>query len=463
MNRLIALSFIIILSLTFAVSCKQDSSRQSEKNQEPVLNKVRTININSDSTQSYSLYLPTSYNPNDRFPAVFLFDPHANGRLPVDKLRKKAEELGYILIGSNNSRNGADNLTYICQSLIQDALNKFRIDRNRIFAGGFSGGARVAGSVLPQITRVQSVFSCGAGLMQAIQLIKKKNLTYLGIIGEQDFNYREAIQTHQVFNQKGIENHLLSFQGGHEWPPDSILSKSLDWFECQSMKNNPKNVSEDWLNTFYKKQINKAEFLAKNKNKLESYHQYRWVYACVKDLLSTKKLTKRIQKLKNSPEIARYYQQRNQLLQQEQRLYNQYIQAYMHRDTEWWKREINEYEKKISQTSNPQQKNFLIRLKNYWSMAGFSLTSNALEKDQIEKARHTTDIYQMVDPENPDVYYLKAKLFALTGNQEQAMEHLKKAADKGFEDWDRIRKDSIFIKTLQNKKLKPLINSEKQL
>jgi hypothetical protein len=58
-----------------------------------------------DPTQSYAVYLPSSYTPLKRWPIIYAFDPEARGRVPVNLYKEVAEKYGYIIVGSNNSRN----------------------------------------------------------------------------------------------------------------------------------------------------------------------------------------------------------------------------------------------------------------------------------------------------------------------------------------------------------------------
>jgi len=50
--------------------------------------------------------LPSYYGPEKQWPIIYIFEHAARGRLPVGIFKKTAEEFGYILMASNNSRNG---------------------------------------------------------------------------------------------------------------------------------------------------------------------------------------------------------------------------------------------------------------------------------------------------------------------------------------------------------------------
>src|SRR6185503_18751108 len=61
----------------------------------------------ADSSQSYALYVPARYTPSRVWPVIFAFDPGARGRIPVERYQAAAERYGFVVVGSNNSRNGS--------------------------------------------------------------------------------------------------------------------------------------------------------------------------------------------------------------------------------------------------------------------------------------------------------------------------------------------------------------------
>src|SRR5258708_24709849 len=72
-------------------------------------------------------------------------DPGARGRIPVTQFQAAAESYGYIVAGSNNSRNGSWNSSLLAvQAMAADVSKPFVIDSKRMYAAGMSGGARAA-------------------------------------------------------------------------------------------------------------------------------------------------------------------------------------------------------------------------------------------------------------------------------------------------------------------------------
>src|SRR5882724_4583455 len=67
---------------------------------------IAKVQCRDDASQSYALYLPSAYTPDREWPVIFAFDPGGRGLNPVERYRGAAEKYGYIVAGSNNSRNG---------------------------------------------------------------------------------------------------------------------------------------------------------------------------------------------------------------------------------------------------------------------------------------------------------------------------------------------------------------------
>ena len=68
---------------------------------------IPDVRCADDALQGYALYLPSCYTADREWPVIFAFDPGGRGLNPVERYKKAAEKYGYIVAGSNNSRNGS--------------------------------------------------------------------------------------------------------------------------------------------------------------------------------------------------------------------------------------------------------------------------------------------------------------------------------------------------------------------
>jgi len=83
-----------------------------------------------NSEQSYAAFLPSTYSEARSWPVVFAFDPGGRGKIPVELMKDAAERYGYIVLGSNNSRNGAWKIeSEAADAMLQDAQQRFNAAR----------------------------------------------------------------------------------------------------------------------------------------------------------------------------------------------------------------------------------------------------------------------------------------------------------------------------------------------
>lgn len=203
---------------------------------------VDPIACSGDATQSYALYLPSAYSADRAWPIVYCFDPAARGRRAVERFQEAAERFGYIVIGSNNSRNNQPgSLVGTVNSLLSDTRRRFRIDPRRQYAAGFSGGARVASLVGCQL-KFAGIIACGAGFMGDVP--EKVGPAFFGCAGREDYNYFELRDVDDALAERNAQHRFVTFEGEHQWLPESVAVEALAWMELQAMRKSLRERDE---------------------------------------------------------------------------------------------------------------------------------------------------------------------------------------------------------------------------
>jgi poly(3-hydroxybutyrate) depolymerase len=106
---------------------------------------IDDVACTNDATQHYSLYLPSNFTPDRAWPVILAFDAGGRGRRGVERYQAGAERYGYIVAGSNNSRNGPWKPSLdAARAMAIDVGTRFPVESRRIYTAGMSGGARVA-------------------------------------------------------------------------------------------------------------------------------------------------------------------------------------------------------------------------------------------------------------------------------------------------------------------------------
>ncbi|HYN02745.1 MAG TPA: hypothetical protein VE359_09900, partial [Vicinamibacteria bacterium] len=158
----------IVFAFSLSLLASQADTADSAPPPLPTGQVVDSVVCLRDPSQSYALYLPKGYRPDRQWPVLYAFDPAARGRVPVVLFQEAAERLGYVVVGSNNSRNGpAEPVFKAIEAAWIDTHDRFAVDPRRIYTTGMSGGTFPALTLGAQ--RAGGVIAC-AGALDADRL-----------------------------------------------------------------------------------------------------------------------------------------------------------------------------------------------------------------------------------------------------------------------------------------------------
>jgi poly(3-hydroxybutyrate) depolymerase len=211
---------------------------------------VDDVKCAADATQSYALYLPSQYSADRTWSVLIAFHPAARGRLMVEKYQAAAEQYGYVVAGSNTSRNGSWAVSAAAvQAMSVDLARRFSLDPQRIYLTGMSGGARVAMLVALGKNNIAGVIASSAGYPDS-QPRASVPFAVFGTAGTEDFNY---IEMRQLDRQLTSPHHLVVFNGGHTLPPDTVAFEAIEWMELQAIKSGRRTRDEALLDRLLEK------------------------------------------------------------------------------------------------------------------------------------------------------------------------------------------------------------------
>jgi len=192
---------------------------------------IKTIDVPGSPGQSYALFVPARYTADRRWPILYCLDPGARGQAAVEHFAAAAERAGFIVAGSNNSRNGplapSENAIRL---MVQDTHARLSIDDERVYAAGLSGGARLALAwAAVQNSGIAGVVANAAGFGSPSP---PKHLPFRIFLtaGVDDPNYGEMYLLSRELARRNVPHRFTEFQGGHEWMTHSVADEALDYF-----------------------------------------------------------------------------------------------------------------------------------------------------------------------------------------------------------------------------------------
>jgi hypothetical protein len=191
---------------------------------------TENVAARADATQTYTLYLPSSYAAAKKHPLLLVFDPRGRGTTAAEIFRDAAEEYGWIVISSNQTRSDGPNEPNerALRALLPET-SVYASDPKRIYASGFSGTAIMAWGVGISTRRFAGVIGVGGRLEKAVPPAKF-NFAHYGFAGTRDFNNREMRIIDDAL--EGVVPHRFQdFDGDHRWISPAHAREALGWFE----------------------------------------------------------------------------------------------------------------------------------------------------------------------------------------------------------------------------------------
>ena len=272
--------------------------------------------------QSYALYLPSNYSPEDKWPILYIFDPAARGSMPVILAKDAAEKFGYIVMGSNNSRNGQPKLEIDAAVAIwNDSHLRFTIDDRRVYFAGFSGGARLATALaLKCHDCAAGVISSGAGFPLDQPPTTQTHFSYFATIGMSDFNYPEAVVLAQQLDRLDWPHRLRRFDGSHEWAPAEVWSEALAWMNLLAMRQDRLTRDPEFISQQFEAETRRAQEFEKRGDIYAAWQEYSGVASDFAGLRDVASLTRHAEELNHSPSLQNAEKQEKEGFKEQQRL-----------------------------------------------------------------------------------------------------------------------------------------------
>jgi tetratricopeptide (TPR) repeat protein len=411
----------------------------------------------NDPTQSYALYLPTNYTPDKQWPILYCFDPAARGVVPVRRFQAAAEKYGWIIAGSNNSQNGPVQPSLDAnQTMWRDTHARFRLDDRRIYTCGFSGGARVAIWIAYLCNGcVAGVIACGAGFHRQINISANIPFVVFGTVGTDDFNFPELKNLDETLTKFGIAHRLELFAGQHEWLPEPLATKALEWLELQAMRTGRRARDEATINASWSQALTEARSYEESQQLYAAYRSYAAMLASFAGLHDLTDIVGKAARLKESRAVKAALDEEREEIGKQQSLsaqLNTLLAARQDNDPDVRERAPSEFKSMIAHLAEaahrPQdtsQRRIARRVLNDVFAQFYEGGSNLLlRQSNYDEAISDFETAAVIAPDNPHVLYALASAYALKGEKRKAIATLQRAIEKGFNDLDRLANDKAF-------------------
>lgn len=415
----------------------------------------------ADATNSYALYLPSAYSPAKRWPLLLVFDPFARGEVSVKLFHEAAEKYGFIVAGSNNSRNFEDPSAAI-RALWADMKERYAIDPRRIYTAGLSGGARVASTVaLACKNCIAGVIANGAGLPNGATPPGPEVSDWFLVAGTTDFNYPEQLHLKESFDARKVVSRFVVYEGPHNWMPKEFAERAVAWLQLRAMVKGLVPIDKEFIAQQFESRVTEAQSEQKAGDILAAARAYREIaqdFSSFRDVKPQEALAKSLaeseefRKAKKNEKAALELQDEvtkkignlvagiNQSSDERTAFFSQLESA------------VNDAYRDKKESSSPGRSQAIERgLASAFAYAAETGQQAMLKKDFIS-AKSMFQAGEVILPESAWASYLLATACAQMGEKKPAVQALKKAMEKGMTSakalddsaFDRIRNEPEF-------------------
>ncbi len=421
----LCLCAIINISLT---SCQGQDQPFGEP---PFRNQVHGgLVSDEDSSVTFSLFIPDA--PADTLlPLMVFFDPHGKTTTVLEQYKKLATQYGFALAGFDPSVNGRNPNLFMHQirPWLSMLAMKAPIDTGRLFFAGFSGGARIAAQVIALFPDAKAVAMCGAGPTQVLTW-KNPDIHALFFAGTGDFNYREAISTAEKSAQRNPAACQL-FVGKHAWPPAEVF----ETFFVLASQLSGKKLSAEWS----QHRMNEANRLLQQQRPDLAISLCNSVLLCTGSHAGVMKLRDSISENIDQKFIVEL----QHAAQQESQLQSYLVGLFQRHDTIHYARMIDSLALAWQRDSVSLMSDVNRRLLAYGGIVAYSF-SQRKSQYQAQDFYLILRMYEITEPENPEMLFLMAAWYADKGDCTAAERYFQCSRKNGFNDRQRFEREPSF-------------------
>lgn len=435
---------------------------------------VEGVRVEGSQGQTYALYLPSAYTPEKKWPVIYAFDPSGQGKFPVGLFRAAAERFGYVVVGSNDSRNGLQPavVMQIITALWKDTHARLSLDDARVYATGFSGGARVANRLAVLCKGcVAGVISCGAGFPPDIAPTATLPYAFFGTVGVDDFNFREMRPLERTLDSLGVTSRLATFDGRHQWCPEEICTEGVEWMELLAMKTGRRAKDDALIDAALARMTAKAETFKRPEDAYERYVALRTVATTFDGLRDVSKFRGEADALKDSKEFRAAVAEESRQIADEQTHAKEIIaigdgltDGETHDESLARIRRLLEplRERAKRDEDSPERRVARRTLAHVLAETYESALYIYEPQKKYALAVVNLEVAATVVPAAAQIEFELARALALDGRKGGALDALSRAFEKGYRDAPSVERDEAFTALRSESKYKKLLERMRQ-
>ena len=429
---------IFFLFLTLHMSAQEFSVRKGVV--------VDDIKVADTLTESYSLYLPTTYQNGTAWPVLFIFDAQGRGKTAAQLLKATAEQQNYIVVSSNDIKreNSLEENVMVAARLLQRVTTTLPIDLTQVSTVGSMAGAKAATSIPLIFDNIHGAIAVGDHWVNFNIVDQKKTFNFIGIVGDEQFSSLAMSVTTDGLSKLKFPTQLYTYDGGEDWPRADILNSAVGSLTLDAMRNKKRPVDRQLIQQLYEQDLGWVNKLMSQNQLLNAENLLEVMETKYEGFISTSEIRAKQNQLNRSRNYIEQKREQQTVSQKESRLLDDFM-YYMDEDIRtsnfenlgWWNYQKNQLDS-LAQKSNGEAK-MAVRLK------GFIKEYIRLKRQDLKdnrgsvEARMLANMMQTIfDPQAFDAYRNIISLSAQDNDFQTAYFYLEEMLKHGYKDMSAL-------------------------
>lgn len=439
-HRLIA----VVLAAVVATAAGAGFAQTVVQPTVPVGKLVEGIRCANDPSQTYTLYLPPGTTADEPRPMLLVFDPRGRSLRAAQLFVGVAEELGWMIMSSNDTRSDGPmepNIRAV-NAMFPDALERYPTDPNRLYAAGFSGGAMLSWMVAHQTGTIAGVVAAG-GRWIPDALDGKIGWANFGAVGNIDFNFAEMHRVDAILADKGAEHRLEVFQGPHDWMPEPLARAGLEWLELIAMKRGLRSRDDAFVARVYAQDSGAAARLEEQGERLAAMRRWQAIDRTFAGLRDVEAASRRAAALAKDPAVRQALKDEKRCEGFESRSLDRIWRALgelqrgerpMPAPRLEHELGLGDLQRRMHESGGCEAVTAERLLETIFTQTAFYLTRELLAGQRYRELVSALSVASSIHGDRAAVWYNLACAQARSGDPDAAMRSLQQAVDRGFAD-----------------------------
>lgn len=199
-------------------------------------NEITRIKAIGETNMIYNVFTPSNFSKSKLSPIIIVFSPSGNGMGMLNKMKASAEKYGWVLVGCDKLKNGMKDVELEKQmedEVLNDVFKNIPHDKDKIYLGGFSGGAMRAYNLTTwRKEKIAGIIAYGGWLggkeYQDKRFQHGMKVAMINGINDTGANHWNEIDA-KTLEKLDCTVKLFRHSGGHQVAPTKVTNEVIEW------------------------------------------------------------------------------------------------------------------------------------------------------------------------------------------------------------------------------------------